>query len=53
MMVVPESMMASKPEATVLLPTKTFAPVVCQKPVLETRWYSTEPEKRLLSVPPR
>lgn len=53
MMVVPESMIVSKLEATVFPPTDTAAPVACQKPLLVTGWYSTEPLKWLESVPPR
>ncbi len=54
MMVVPESMMVSKPDTAVLEPAMAFAPVACQKPVdVSMEWYSIEPVYLEVSVPPR
>lgn len=43
MMVVPESMMVWMPVLGVAEPTTVWPPVACQKPLLETVWYSIEP----------
>lgn len=44
MIVVPLSMIVSKPDAATVEPTYAFAPVICQKPVeVSTSWNSSEP----------
>lgn len=54
MMVVPESMIVSKLEFVVFVPTTALAPVACQKPVeVSMEWYSIEPVYLEVSVPPR
>ena len=54
MMVVPESMIVSKPVLGCFEPTTDLAPVACQKPVeVSMSWYSMSPEYLEVSVPPR
>jgi len=54
MMVVPESMIVSKPLTIVLPPDLMEAPVICQNPVeVSTLWNSILPVYKLLLAPPR